>query len=80
MNADLTKTTTLANIDLRAAHEARTHRRTSASNPLTATCGACWNHVRCDEDGRLRQHRHGDLGCKCPVSYTHLTLPTICSV
>ena len=23
---------------------------------------------------------HDDLGCAAPVSYTHLTLPTICSV
>ena len=37
-------------------------------------------HVKLDGSGFIRSVDHGDRIQKVAVSYTHLTLPTICSV
>ena len=37
-------------------------------------------HVHVLEDGTVIEHSHDHAHGHHPVSYTHLTLPTICSV
>eukprot|EP00975_Prorocentrum_lima_P015841 3363217-Prorocentrum_lima.AAC.1 len=48
-------------------------------SPLCLYGAACWGLPGCTPDA-VTAHRHLQVDCLAPVSYTHLTLPTICSV
>ena len=48
--------------------------------PKTKTSRATAKRIKVTGTGRLRRRQSGAKHLKVAVSYTHLTLPTICSV
>ena len=78
VKADVAKGDALL-LDVREPHEwAAAHFASATHAPLSALQqGACPKEAL---DATKRLYLHCAAGIRVPVSYTHLTLPTICSV